>query len=104
MSDVIVFPHVPHPRPADESAPPTTRAEHDRKKLLDIVAFEQAERLAEGAKQAAFATAAAELRALGERKTGADYDRHNNAVHAAEVAYLEAVIAAAAKFGIRDVG
>jgi hypothetical protein len=97
-ADVIFFPviSVQHHHPA----PAKSRAEHERNKLLDIRAFEQAERLAEGARQAAFEKAAGELRALGEHKTAAAYDRHNNAVNAAEVAYLEAVIAAAARYGI----
>jgi alkylhydroperoxidase family enzyme len=96
-ADVIVFPMVPHPRP-DE--PAMTRAEHDRRKLLDVAAFGVAERLAEGTRQAAVEQAAAELKAIGNNKGEADYDRHNLAVHAAEVAYLTATIEAAAKYGV----
>ena len=68
------------------------RAEIKRNEVLAVWSFEAAERLAQGAKQSACATAAAELKALGEHKTGADFDRHNLAVYRAEVVYLETVI------------
>ena len=48
--------------------------------------------------------AAAELAAHGNDKGEADYDRCNQATYLAEVAYLEQVLAACAKFGVRDVG
>lgn len=116
MSAPIIFlPVIPahhHQEPAHEPAAAvqatasgdavaaTTRAEHDRRALLDIRAFEQAERLAEGARQAAVAAAAAKLQAFGNNKTGDDFDRHNHAVRDAEVWYLQAVIAAAEQYGV----
>jgi hypothetical protein len=101
-ADVIVFPMVPQARPAEPA--PVSRAEHDRKKLLDIASFEAAVRLAEGARQSAVAAAAAELQALGNGKTGADYDWHNLAVDRAERTYLETVIAAADQHGVASRG
>jgi hypothetical protein len=74
-------------------------AENKRNAVMNVWAFERAERHAEMLKQAAFAAAAAELKA-----NPGDFDTHNLATHAAEVAYLEQVLAACAQFGIRDAG
>ena len=60
-----------------------------------MLAFEAAERLAEGAGHSAYETAARTLKANPGKS-----DAHNQATHAAERAYLEAVIAAAEKYGI----
>jgi hypothetical protein len=89
--------------PAATSPSPTTRAEHDRAKLLDVHAFGVAERAAEGRRQSDFAAAAAELKAAGVPSADA-YDRHNEATHAAERQYLETVIAAADQYGVASRG
>jgi hypothetical protein len=74
-----------------------TKVEHERAARLNVWQFEAAERHAEMLRQSAFAKAAL-------KANPSAFDEHNQATYLAEQEYLRSVIAACAKFGVRDVG